>query len=64
MCRRFPVRFRVLWSGLWIRGDEFHPSLDIQVDHVRRLSYEEVEKYWRDLNNRRQIAHKRDLATP
>lgn len=64
LCLRSPVCFRVWWSRLWIRKNEFHPSLDIDVEYARRLKGEGVEKYWRDVLRRREIAHRRDLQTP
>lgn len=52
-------RIRSRWYRLWIRKDEFHPSLDIDPMSLAALSPGDRSEYLRDLARRRQIAHQR-----
>ncbi len=66
-----PWRLRLWWHCLWIRSDEFHPSLDHQTSIVHAIKkshnlkwFEEcsaAEEYDKDLNRRRCLAHERSL---
>lgn len=51
------------WYRLWVRKDEFHPSLNMDVKAMVGMSKEVRKKYELDLVRRRQIAHDRDLAS-
>lgn len=62
LCRSLPGAFQVRWAKLWIRRDEFHPSLDPHADYYMNLNQEKRDAYWNDLARRRETAHKRDLA--
>lgn len=50
------------WNRLWIRKDEFHRSLDMDVSAMLEMKEQEVKEYLADLVRRRDIAHQRDLA--
>lgn len=64
LCLSLPWRLRLWWCRLWIRKDEFHPSLDINIEYASRLSSEkEHYAYLADLRERRETAHERDMAT-
>jgi hypothetical protein len=65
-----PLLFRWVWQTLWIRKDEFHPSLDRDVEVEFRISSLgngwlhggiTVERYHLDLIRRRNIAHNRTI---
>ncbi|MFA7151239.1 MAG: hypothetical protein WC158_03660, partial [Candidatus Paceibacterota bacterium] len=49
------------WNRLWIRKDEFHPSLNSDVEAMMEMTKEEKMAYLKDLMIRRRIAHLRDL---
>lgn len=49
------------WNRLWVRADEFHPSLDIDPMVLKTLPPAERAAYLRDLFRRREIAHRRAL---
>jgi hypothetical protein len=71
LCIRMrPLLLRWIWQTLWIRKDEFHPSLDRDVEvefHIASLCNSwlhrgiTVERYHLDLIRRRNIAHNRTL---
>lgn len=54
------AKFRVFWARLWIRKDEFHWSLDFDVDAYEFMSDKGKVKYLDDLTFRRYMAHIRD----
>mgnify|MGYP001176861959 CR=1 FL=1 len=56
-------RIRLFWSRLWIRKNEFHQSLDIDVEAMLTMNEEQKESYMNDLARRRNIAHERELKT-
>ncbi len=57
-----PIKLRAWWCELWIRADEFHPSLNLDVEVAVRLpSDKERMNYTSRLLERRDIAHKRTL---
>jgi hypothetical protein len=62
LCRTLPGSLRVEWARLWIREDEFHPSLDSYAEFAVDLPIEARRFYSEDLCRRRMIAHHRDLA--
>jgi len=45
------------WNTLWIRKDEFHKSLDMDIEITRYMTGEQLRAYFKDLAIRRQIAH-------
>ena len=49
------------WSKLWIRKEEFHPSLDLRSNINLGMSKERRKEAFLDLCRRRQIAHERDF---
>jgi len=51
------------WNRLWIRKDEFHPSLRIDTDYLLKVGIksEKGKAYMSDLVKRRDIAHQRDI---
>jgi hypothetical protein len=62
LCESLPGPLRFRWARLWIRKDEFHPSLDSDADYFLCLPREKQENYWLNLIKRRNIAHKRDTS--
>lgn len=59
-----PIPFwkvRLWWNRLFIRKDEFHHSLEMDVFAMLRMTDREQKDYLRDLVRRRNIAHERDL---
>lgn len=64
--RRVWVRFwmgpKLWWDRLWIRKDEFHPSLSMDPVMLAEMTPVEREDYLGDLVRRREIAHRRDIA--
>ncbi len=57
-----PLWLRNLWNRLWVRQDEFHPSLNMDVDLMLKMDEEQRNRYINDLARRRKIAHERDLG--
>lgn len=49
------------WYRLWIREDEFHQSLSMDVKAIFEMNKEEEKEYREDLMRRRRIAHQRSL---
>jgi hypothetical protein len=54
-------KIRLWWNALWIRQDELHPSLDIDIRAARQMNKEDKLKYAKDIERRRNIAHLKDL---
>lgn len=54
-------RFWLWYSQLWIRRDEFHPSLDMEPALMGWMSPKELKEYMELLSDRRQTAHERDM---
>lgn len=52
---------KLQWNRLWVRKDEFHSSLDMDVDAILGISQKQRDMYIEDLCKRRQIAHEKDL---
>jgi len=59
LCMYLPYPLRLWWCRLWIRADEFHPSLS--VDPIIDLPKEKRQRYVVDMYRRRKIAHRRTL---
>ncbi len=57
--KRTPIRTRLIlwWHRLWLRDDEFHHSLDINVKIMEHMCDCEKERYSNDLAGRRFRAH-------
>ena len=49
------------WYRLWIRKDEFHRSLDMDLLAMLAMNKKQKERYVEDLTRRRSIAHERDM---
>ncbi len=56
-------RFRWWWARLFVRKDEFHPTLDMNYVCMLGMTEEQKKAYLSDLVRRRQIAHERDLES-
>ncbi|MFH0808427.1 MAG: hypothetical protein V1888_02320 [archaeon] len=57
---------KLLWNQLWVRKDEFHSSLNMDVNAVKvmlGMNKKQRDAYIKDLCKRRQIAHERDIAS-
>ncbi|PCI19827.1 hypothetical protein COB64_02930 [Candidatus Wolfebacteria bacterium] len=54
-------RLKLFWSRLWIRKNEFHSSLDMDVQFMFTMNERQQEKYLDDLTRRRNVAHRRDM---
>ena len=54
-------RIRVWWSELWIRKQEFHRTLNMDVLALGKMTENEKANYYDYLFRRRDIAHQRDL---
>ena len=50
---------KLWWYRLWVRADEFHPSLDIDPMVLKTMIPAERAAYLKDLARRREIAHRR-----
>ncbi len=55
-------KVRLWWYQLYIRKDEFHPSLSIDPFAFVRMAEREKEEYLGSLCRRRIIAHQRDTT--
>ena len=53
---------KLFWHRLFIRKDEFHPSLNMDIEAMMVMDQKKLERYRNDIARRRWIAHKRDLA--
>ena len=69
LCVRLkPRSLRIYWHRLWIRKDEFHPSLQIDQELMKEASESQesynrfLHHYYFDLDQRRKKAHQRSLA--
>ena len=58
---KFTSRMRLFWAQMWVRKDEFHRSLDIDMEAMMQMDREQQRQYLERINKRREIAHKRDL---
>jgi hypothetical protein len=50
-------RILLFWNRLWIRKDEFHSSLNFDIEAFSVMDAEEKSDYLFDLNRRRTKAH-------
>jgi len=53
---------KLFWHRLFVRKNEFHSSLDMDIEAIMVMGKKRLEKYRNDIARRRWIAHKRDLA--
>jgi len=54
-------KIRYFWNSLYIRRDEFHKSLNVDIDYYVTLKSDKQIQYIKDLENRRKIAHERTI---
>lgn len=54
-------KLKLSWYKLWIRKNEFHKSLDTDMDAMFNMNEKQKENYINDLVKRRNIAHNRDF---
>lgn len=59
--RMFKHRPRMLWNRAFVRKNEFHNSLDMDVRSMYDMNTEDRQRYIADLIRRRNIAHERDI---
>ena len=52
---------KLWWYKLWIRKDEFHKSLDLDVFAMMEMDKKQMKKYIEDIAHRRHTAHLKDL---
>ncbi len=55
--RLLPHRPRLFWHQLWIRRDEFHPSLNMDGRAMRVMNAADRDRYLTKLGRRRRLAH-------
>jgi hypothetical protein len=55
-------RLKLWWYQLYVRRDEFHPSLETDDQAIMVMDHRERRKYHQNLGQRRSIAHNRSLA--
>lgn len=55
-------RLKLWWYRLFIRKNEFHPSLSTDLEAMLVMNENELSRYYEDLGRRRFIAHRRALA--
>lgn len=60
-CRIWNKNILLRFYKLWIRDDESHISLSMDLKLMCVLNKKERNKYLKDLYRRRDIAHKRDM---
>lgn len=51
---------KLWWYRLWVRKNEFHPSLDTDFEALSAMKISEQRYYIQDLHRRKRIAHERD----
>lgn len=52
---------KLLWYRLWVRKDEFHKSLNMDIDAMLDMTDAERKAYLNDLCKRRSLAHEREM---
>ncbi|MDD4062569.1 MAG: hypothetical protein PHV25_02210 [Candidatus Pacebacteria bacterium] len=52
---------RLWWARLYIRKDEFHPSLTFDAEAAIVMDRKERDEYYEGLKRRQHIAHERGL---
>lgn len=55
-------RLKLWWYRLWVRRNEFHKSLETDMEAMLAMDEDELASYYADLQRRRVIAHKRSFA--
>lgn len=60
--QKFRQGLTLWWYRLWVRREEFHPSLDMDVGAMESMTPGERVAYREDLLRRRHIAHMRYIA--
>ena len=55
------TKLRLWWYQLWIRKDEFHYSLNMDMRLMMDMDRDERHEYLQDLIRRRNIAHDKDM---
>jgi len=53
---------KLFWFGLWIRKNEFHKSLSLDVKAMMYMNKKQQSRYLQDITKRRQITHMRSLC--
>lgn len=53
---------KLQWYRLWIRKNEFHHSLNTDIEAIIGMNDEQYKVYEKDLIKRRQIAHQKNMA--
>ena len=56
------VEIKNKWNKLYIRKDEFHNSLDLDIEVMKCMNKEERDKYIIGLIKRRNIAHEHEIG--
>ena len=59
----FHSRLKLFWYRLYIRKDEFHQSLNIDIEAMLSMNKKQQHNYMEDLGRRRNIAHIREFKT-
>ncbi len=57
-----PTWARIAWHELWVRDDDFHPSLSLDLQAITQACRADDSGYRRKLTLRRIRAHGRSLA--
>ena len=50
-----------LWFHVWINENEFHPSLNLNIDKMARMSREKQNRYISEICHKRSRAHQMDF---
>ena len=58
---KLQTKIKLWWARLWVRKNEMHSSLDMDLSIMCDLNKEELQEYITDITHRRSIAHERDL---
>jgi hypothetical protein len=45
LCTALRGKARLIWSRLWMRKDEKHPSFEVDTEYLKRLTREERYEY-------------------
>lgn len=63
-CRDFPVlKVRLWWRECWVRKDEFHPSLEVDIELIQGMDPLQLIRHRKDLVRRKIVAHRRYAET-
>lgn len=55
-------RLKIWWYRIFIRKNEFHSSLDMDIEAMMVMDEMERKKYHDDIRRRRVLAHDRSLG--